>query len=120
MVETQNSEKRQKPDLKKMLFENRKRTYKMFASNLDDQPPEDEEIVRTKVQSKIDACYSGLGEVPGVLVDQVKRTKILTDLGFDKHSLARQVDFKVEPEEETKANGDVSYSTQKALNTISD
>ena len=49
MVEKKESEKRQTSNLKKMLFENRKRTYKMFVGNLDDQPPEDEEIVRMKV-----------------------------------------------------------------------
>ena len=41
----------------------------MFASNVDDLPPEDEDIVRMKVQSKIDSRYAGIGELPGVLVD---------------------------------------------------
>ena len=62
------------------------------------------------MQSKIDACYSAIGEVPGVLVDQVKRTKILKDLGFERNSLANKTDSQAEPEEESKT-GDVSYST---------
>ena len=56
--------------------------------------------------------------MPGVLVDQVKRTKILKDLGIHRHSLANKVDLKIEPEE-SKAD-DVSFSTQKALTAISD
>ena len=99
-----------------MLFENRKRTFKMFASNIDDPLPEDEEIVREKLQKKIDASYSDIGKVPGVVVDEVKRTKILKDLG---ESLAAKTDVKVDTGEESKVDG-ISHTTQKAINTITD
>ena len=106
---------RQKSKLDSMLFENRKRTYKMFASNIDDPLPEDEEIVKAKLQRKIDASYSDIGKVPGVLVDQVKKTKILKDLGC---SLAGKNDVKVDVEE-SKVDG-ISHSTQKVINTITE
>lgn len=99
-----------------MLLENRKRTYKMFASNIDDPLPEDEEKVRAKLQMKIDASYSDIGKVPGIVVDEVKRTKILKDLGC---SLASKTDVKVDEGEESKVDG-ISHTTQKAINTITE
>ena len=99
-----------------MLFENRKRTFKMFESNIDDPLPEDVDIVREKLQKKIDVSYSDIGKVPGVVVDDVKRTKILKDLG---QTLAAKTDVKVETEEESKVDG-ISHSTQKVINTITD
>ena len=88
----------------------------MFASNIDDPLPEDEDIVREKLQKKIDVSYSEIGKVPGVVVDDVKRTKILKDLG---QTLATKTDVKVDTEEESKVEG-ISHSTQKAINTITD
>lgn len=55
----------------------------MFAQNLDDPLENDSEVHQMKVSCKVRDGYSGLGEVPGVLVDQVKRTKILKELGLE-------------------------------------
>ena len=119
MVEKSDEALRQKSKLKNMLFENRKRTFQMFASNIDDPLPEDEDLVREKLQKKIDNSYSNVGKVPGVLIDQVKKTKILKDLGFNANDLASKPDIQVDPEEESKVE-DISHSTQKAINTIAD
>ena len=91
----------------------------MFASNLDDPLPEDEDILREKLQRKMDESYTDVGKVPGVIVDQVKRTKILKDLGWQESTLASASEIQLDPEEESKAN-DISHSTQKAITTITE
>ena len=73
--------------LAELVLNNRKRTFKMFASDLDAPLVEDPSLVKMKVKCKVDAFYSKLGEVPGVLVDKVGRQKILKDLGYEKPEL---------------------------------
>lgn len=60
-------------DVAELIIENRKRTYMMFASDMDAPLVEDPTLVKMKVKAKVDAFYSRIGEVPGVLVDKVSR-----------------------------------------------
>ena len=64
-----------------LVLNNRKRTFKMFASDLDNPLPEDPSLIKMKIKSKVQDCYSKLGEIPGILVDKVGRQKILKELG---------------------------------------
>ena len=64
-----------------MVLENRKRTFRMFASDLDAPLVEDPSLVKMKIKSRVFDHYSRLGEIPGVLVDKISRDKILKELG---------------------------------------
>jgi len=55
------------------VLQNRKRTHKMFASDLDAPLPEDLSLTKMKIKFKLSEGYSKLGEIPGVLVDRVAR-----------------------------------------------
>ena len=46
----------------------------------DVRPTEDVERLKMKLQVKINAQYSKIGDVPGITVDEFKRKKILKDL----------------------------------------
>ena len=80
-AETEAAEKLEKPSLDKLIQENRKRTFKMFAHDRDTTLAEDPNLIRMKIKCKIRDNYSKIGEVPGVLVDKVARQKLLKDLG---------------------------------------
>lgn len=54
-------------------MKNRKRTYRMFANDLDNPLPEEPNLTKMKIKFKLSQGYNKLGEVPGVLVDQVAR-----------------------------------------------
>lgn len=71
-------------DLTKMqesILENKKRTYQMFLGQVEDKVPEVEEVVRLKLELKIKTQYSEIGVVPGILVEDNKRRKLLMELG---------------------------------------
>ena len=53
----------------------------MFANDIDTPIVDDPSLVKMKIKCRIADNYSKLGEVPGVLVDKVRRAKILKDLG---------------------------------------
>ena len=65
----------------------------------------------------MDAFYSKLGEVPGVLVDKVGRQKILNDLGYVKPETKIEGNATEAALEETKGD-EVSMVTQKALHEV--
>lgn len=80
MVETsQDLPKRQVP-IEDLILINRKRTYRMFADADEGRPEENLEVLKMKLQVKINASYAKIGEVPGITVDEFKRKKILRDL----------------------------------------
>ena len=68
-------------DRSDLVLANRKRTFKMFASDVDAPLVEDPTLIKMKIKSKVHDCYSKIGEVPGILVDKVGREKILKELG---------------------------------------
>ena len=70
-----------KKTLEEMVLANRKRTYKMFANDVDAPLAEDPSLTKMKIKLKIAENYSKFGEVPGILIDKVRRQKILKDLG---------------------------------------
>lgn len=55
----------------------------MFLSNIADRLPEDEEILKLKLENKIQKQYAGIGKIPGILVEENKRRKLLRDLGVE-------------------------------------
>ena len=91
----------------------------MFLGQLEDRLPEDEELVKQKFEMKYKTHYENLGKIPGVLLEDNKRRKLLKDLGVDtlkKPELAKD-------QEETKealAEGVAmtSQSTQQALSGL--
>ena len=87
----------------------------MFAHNLDDPLEDDKAILQSKVSCKVKDGYSGLGEVPGVLVDKVKRTKILKDLGVEPQKITYQTLFK---DEEGKVEPEVALEKPKLENPV--
>ena len=52
----------------------------MFAGLEEGLPQEDLDVLKMKLQVKINASYAKIGEVPGITVDEFKRKKILRDL----------------------------------------
>ena len=88
----------------------------MFAQNLDDPLEEDKAILQSKVSCKVKDGYSELGEVPGVLVDKVKRTKILKDLGIEPQKITYQTLFK--EEEEGKVEPEATVQMNKIENPV--
>jgi hypothetical protein len=80
MVEaSQDLPKRQVP-IEDLILLNRKRTYRMFADANDGRPDDNLDVLKMKLQVKINANYAKIGEVPGITVDEFKRKKILRDL----------------------------------------
>ena len=43
--------------------------------------PVDEDITHEKLKIKVDRHYSDIGKMPGVLIEENKRRKLLQDLG---------------------------------------
>lgn len=78
-IQTQESSR-----LEAALLHNKKRTYQMFLGQLDEKLPDVEEIARAKLAHKVTAWYSGLGKIPGVLIEDAKRRKLLRDLGVSQ------------------------------------
>ena len=68
--------------LAELVLENRKRTFRMFATDHDEPIKENDSLIKMKIKSKVVDNYSKLGEIPGVLVDKVGREKILKELGL--------------------------------------
>jgi hypothetical protein len=52
----------------------------MFADANDGRPDDNLDVLKMKLQVKINANYAKIGEVPGITVDEFKRKKILRDL----------------------------------------
>ena len=67
--------------LEDKILENRKRTYQVFLGQLEDKVPEVEDVVKLKLEYKIKTHYSEIGIVPGILVEENKRRKLLMELG---------------------------------------
>ena len=55
----------------------------MFLGQIGERLQEDAELLKMKVQLKIDRQYSDIGKIPGVIVDESKRRKVLKDLGLE-------------------------------------
>ena len=72
---------KERSSLEELVLKNRKRTYKMFSSDLDAPITEDTVLLKMKIKCKLADNYSKLGEIPGVLVDHVARQKIMKELG---------------------------------------
>ena len=72
----------------------------MFANDIDTPIVDDPSLIKMKIKCKIADNYSKLGEVPGVLVDKVRRAKILKDLG---HASTVESGV-VKPEEDVKVS----------------
>mgnify|MGYP001626793760 CR=1 FL=1 len=53
----------------------------MFASDIDAPLIEDTDLIKMKIKCKLSDNYSKLGEIPGILVDNVARQKIMKELG---------------------------------------
>ena len=53
----------------------------MFASDVDAPLVEDPSLIKMKIKSKVQDCYSKLGQIPGIVVDKISRDKILKELG---------------------------------------
>lgn len=64
-----------------LVESNRKRTHRMFASDVDVPLAEDPNLIKMKIKCKLNEGYNKLGETPGVLVDRIARQKILKELG---------------------------------------
>ena len=76
--------------VKGALIELKKRTYQTFLGQVEDEigiggapNPIQDEIIKAKFELKYNAHYKDVGALkpPGVLVDDVKRRKILEELG---------------------------------------
>ena len=67
--------------LSNLVLQNRKRTFRMFANDLDTPVAEDPSLIKMKIKFKLNEGYSRLGKTPGVLSDHIARKKILKDLG---------------------------------------
>ena len=74
----------------------------MFQADADAPLAEDTELLKMKIRFKVAEGYSKLGEVPGVLVDKVRRQKILKDLGHVPQSTVTQPESAQGVAEETK------------------
>ena len=88
----------------------------MFAGDVDAPLLEDPTLIKMKIKSKIQDCYSKIGEVPGVLVDKIGRQKILQGLGHQA-SLVKPAEqgtenSKGQEEESKKKAEEISMVTQ--------
>ena len=93
----------------------------MFASDVDAPLAEDPSLIKMKIKSKVQDCYSKLGQIPGILVDKISREKILKELGHQTVPTAPAEDAEANNhQEETKksAGAEVSMVTQKALHEV--
>ena len=68
-------------ELEPKLIELKKRTYQTFLGQVEEKVQADEEIVKSKFEKKFEERYKDLGKIPGVLVEEMKRRKILKELG---------------------------------------
>jgi hypothetical protein len=55
----------------------------MFLGQVGEKVPEDEEIVRKKLELKINRQYADIGKIPGIAVEENKRRKLIRDLGIE-------------------------------------
>ena len=83
----------------------------MFASDVDAPLAEDPSLVKMKIKSKVQDCYSKLGQIPGILVDKISREKILKELG---HQTVPAV-----PAEEADANNQQEETKKTAATEVS-
>jgi hypothetical protein len=56
----------------------KKRTYQMFAGQVDDElGTPDAALIKAKFELKFDRGYKDHGKIPGILVDENKRRKLV-------------------------------------------
>ena len=71
-----------------------------------------------KLSCKVKDNYGGLNEIPGVLVDQVKRTKILKDCGIQEQKISYKSLYGEQENQTKKLNKEISQKTENTLNKI--
>ena len=60
----------------------KKRTYQMFLGQVDDElGTQDPSLIQAKFELKFNKGYKDIGKVPGILVDETKRRKLVKELG---------------------------------------
>jgi hypothetical protein len=105
------------------LVELKKRTYQTFLGQIEDEigingtpNPIHDDIIKAKFELKYNNQYKDVGALkpPGVLVDDVKRRKILEELGVAPIPLAT-APKKVVEEEEKKAQVPPSLMTEELV-----
>ena len=83
----------------------------MFASDVDAPLAEDPSLIKMKIKSKVQDCYSNLGKIPGILVDKISREKILKELGHQTVPKAAAEDADANnQQEETKKSAAAELS----------
>ena len=85
MVESSNPEPTRHVDIAELILKNRKRTFKMFLDESKEygsaiSASNNIEVLKMKLQTKINASYAKIGEIPDITVDEFKRKKILKEL----------------------------------------
>jgi len=62
------------------ILENKKRTFQMFLGQLEDKVPDVDDITKAKLEHKIKKWYTDVGKIPGIVIEDAKRRRILKDL----------------------------------------
>lgn len=55
----------------------------MFLHHSDDHPTYDNDILNRKINLKVIRHYDNIGKIPGVLLEETKRRKLLQSLNVD-------------------------------------